>query len=855
MSDDMERDPDAVQYSRKVMAEILILAAVLALIGFFMQDKVEKLLSASVEQSVARQTADFSVLAEERFQRELAELRYAAHYMERNEGQISESFRLFEDMGRKGVSCGIFSKDYGALQGKSLSLRDFRQLVRAFSGSSIVDYASGKGLLFAVPVLNGDNVRYVLYRLYSEDVLYDYFGLEEYDADSRILIRERNGTVIVPYKGFSEEDKAFFQDRTVQMDFERIREKLRSSRSAAVYSEGPRGRFFLFGADLPQTNCSMIGFVPWDAVAGGVSRIYTLVFTVVSLLLMLFALASIYLFMIQSKVAETESIRNAKEIADRANRAKSDFLASMSHEIRTPINAVLGMNEMILRESKEPFTLDYAKNIAGAGTALLSLINDILDFSKIESGRMELVKTAYQLDSLLMDTMNLVEPKARDKGLSFHMDVEETLPNELYGDAVRIRQIFINLLTNAVKYTPKGSVVFAISGQRCGEDEVLLEVRVSDTGIGIKEEDKGRLFRDFERLDAARNQNIEGTGLGLAITVSLLRLMDGEIHVESVYGEGSTFYVKFTQKIVNGESAIGNFSRCMEKGRRDEAVYHASFRAPKARVLAVDDNEVNLLVVKNLLKETEMDVSICLSGTDCLRKIQEEHFDIILLDHMMPGMDGIETLKKAKALESSKCPNTPIIALTANAISGAREMFLSAGFSDYLTKPINPVKLDEMMLKFLPKELAESPGLPEQAPKEEAQKSDAAAASGYIDRKLGLLYSGGMEDMYQTVLAMFADSKADKQKKMQAALEGEDWKGYTILVHALKSTSLTVGCQKLSDEAKALEQAGKLLQSSEAEEAQKEEKRAYIKEHHDEVMTLYDAVAEEAGAAGKEKEE
>ncbi len=221
----------------------------------------------------------------------------------------------------------------------------------------------------------------------------------------------------------------------------------------------------------------------------------------------------------------------------------------------------------------------------------------------------------------------------------------------------------------------------------------------------------------------------------------------------------------------------------------------------------------------------------------------------------MPGMDGIETLKKAKALESSKCPNTPIIALTANAISGAREMFLSAGFSDYLTKPINPVKLDEMMLKFLPKELAETPGLPEQAPKEEAQKSDAAAASGYIDRKLGLLYSGGMEDMYQTVLAMFADSKADKQKKMQAALEGEDWKGYTILVHALKSTSLTVGCQKLSDEAKALEQAGKLLQSSEAEEAQKEEKRAYIKEHHDEVMTLYDAVAEEAGAAGKEKEE
>lgn len=865
----IETDSHTARISRKIVAEILVLGIILLLIGFFMQEKVEKLLSASVEQSVARQTADFSVLAEERFQRELSELRYAANYMGKHDGDLASAFESLEATSRKGVSCGLFNKKDGAISGVSISQREFPRLVRAFSGNSIVDYCPGRGLLFAVPVLRGDNVRYVMYRLYNEDVLYDYFGLEEYDADSKILIRERNGTVIVPYRGFSEADMEFLRDPTIQADFERIREKLKTSRSAAVYSEGSQGRYFLFGADLPQTNCSMVGYVPWDAVAGNVSRIYDLVLTVVTLLLMLFALASIYLFMAQSRVAENESMRRAKEIADRANRAKSEFLANMSHEIRTPINAVLGMNEMILRESKESFTLDYAKKIAGAGHALLSLINDILDFSKIESGRMELVETTYQLDSLLMDTVDIIEPRAKEKGLEFAIKSDANLPNDLYGDAIRIRQIIINILSNAVKYTQKGSITFVVSGKRNTvadiansnhpeeENNLVLEIDVSDTGIGIKEEDKKLIFRDFKRLDTTRNRNIEGTGLGLAITVNLLHLMGGEISVDSVYGKGSTFHVKIPQKIVDAQSVLGDFTQRLENGHLEHDAYHVSFCAPEARVLVVDDNEVNLLVVKNLLKATKIKVDTCMSGNDCLKKMEEAHFDVILLDQMMPELDGIETLKASRELPGNKCQGTPVIALTANAVSGAREMFLSEGFSDYLAKPINSVKLEQIILKYLPEELVTTNSTSEitQETNSNPSKTEQPTASdeeASIDWELGLTYNGGIEEMYREILSIFAATKGEKIEKMQNAFTQGDWKNYTIFVHALKSTALTIGCQKLSNDAKALEMAGKKYQAMESTVRDKEESLAYIRGHHEEVMALYEKVASKAESMAKD---
>ncbi|MBQ1510580.1 MAG: response regulator [Selenomonadaceae bacterium] len=857
--------PGTMRVSTKVLLEILMLAFALALIGFLMQNKMDELLNDTVEQSVARQAADFSVLAEERFKKELAELRYAAHYLESHPEEARDVVSNFEDAGQIGITYGLFSKNQGAIVGKSLSQRDFPQLAHAFSGESIVDYCHGMGLLFAVPVCHGDNVRYILYRLYSEDILTETFGLEEYNAESRILIRERTGQLIVPYANYSEKDRIFFRDNTIQSDFKRVRDKLASSRSAAVYSEGKQGKYFLFGADLPQTNCSMIGYVPWEAVAGSMSRIHQLVLAVVSMLLLLVATASIYLFLVQSKVMESDALREAKEIADRANHAKSDFLASMSHEIRTPINTVLGMNEMILRESHENEIRKYAQTIGSAGQSLLALINDILDFSKIESGHMKLVETAYQLDSLLYDIMNSIEPRAREKGLAFHIHVSENLPNNLVGDAPRLRQIILNLLTNAVKYTPEGSVTCSLSCTHTRKDELLLSISVTDTGIGIREEDKEHLFQEFERLDMVRNQSIEGTGLGLAITCNLLRMMNGDIQVESVYGKGSTFRVQLPQKISSGKDsspAAENFSYHMKERQQAGAAYHASFVAPEAKVLLVDDNEMNLLVVQSLLKQTKVQVTACQSGQKALEEMEAQAFDIILLDHMMPGMDGIETLKRAREIAGGRFKDTPIIVLTANAIAGAREMFLAAGFSDYLSKPVAGADLEQMIQKYLPpekiqpaaplpeslppKEIQTTAPLPEKPP-EEKETSSPKVQDAHIDYTMGLNYNGGLKDTYETVLSMFHALKDEKKKKIQAAFEQQDWTNYTIFVHALKSTSLLVGCKELSEGAKALEMAGKKLQAAEASEQEKNDGLEYIRSHHEEVMSLYDVIAEEAG--------
>lgn len=842
-----------MDFTGKAILEFAVLIVILLIIGFLMQQKMNGLLNAALEQSIARQTADFSLLAEERFNRELAELAYAAKYMEAHPEELGDILSGFESLEDKGVTSGLLNLEDGAIIGNTIDEKAFPRLRRAFRGNAIIDYAENLGLLFAVPVYHGDNVRYTLYRLYRPELLTEVFGLAEYDADSRILIREQSGKLIVPYVGYGYKDQEFFADPEIEAGFSVIREKLTQNKSAAVYSEGPKGKFFLFGADLPQTNCSIVGYVPWEAVAGSISRIYLLVSTVVALLLLLFAIASIYLFMMQARAAESDALKAAKRIADQANAAKSKFLSQMSHEIRTPINAVLGLNEMILRESKESEIQVYAHKIDSAGHALLAIINDVLDFSKIESGHLELIVTRYAPAALLRDIITLTEPRARQKGLKLFFHVEETIPRELWGDAARIRQILVNLVTNAVKYTPKGQVDVFVSGK--GEDlhTILLEIKVKDTGIGIREEDKAKLFHDFERFDAVKNRTVEGTGLGLAITYQLLKLMEGEISVESEYGKGSTFSLKIPQR-VSSFDPMGEF--CPESEQAEALRHHiAGYVAPEAKILIVDDNEMNLFVAKNLLKNTKMSVTTCLSGKECIERMTREHFDVVLLDHMMPEMDGIETIKRIHAMEDFPCKGTPVIALTANAIAEAREMFLSAGFAAYLTKPIDGTLLEKTLLEFLPKSKITA----KNAPSPESPPSDTIAKNSEhtedrIDRKLGLLYNGGMEDMYLEVLAMFAQLKDSKKAKIDEALEKEDWKAYTTFVHALKSTSLTIGCKELSEGAKALEMAGKGCQAEDLLPEERENHIAYIREHHKDVMKLYDAVAQEAGEMASSSE-
>ncbi len=389
---------------------------------------------------------------------------------------------------------------------------------------------------------------------------------------------------------------------------------------------------------------------------------------------------------------------------EKANEAKSIFLARMSHEIRTPINAIIGMNEMTLRESSEENILNYAGSIETASNTLLSLINDILDFSKIESGQMQILPEEYELNSLINDCYSLLDMRARGKGLRLKLEYNEKLPTVLLGDEVRIRQIVTNLLTNAVKYTDSGTITFEVNYVKNEEDRINLLIRVTDTGRGISEEEIGGIFDSFSRADERHNRSIEGSGLGLAITKQLIDLMGGSISVRSKQGVGSEFTAVIPQKVVS-QTPIGNVWKKFNARSGTGQSYKETFTAPDARILAVDDVMVNLQIITLLLKKTEVAIDIAESGRKALEMYNDNHYDIVLLDHMMPEMDGIETFDLMTKTEKYKKEHTPIIALTANAIQGADKEYLAVGFADYLTKPVQAKELEHMLIKYLPKDL------------------------------------------------------------------------------------------------------------------------------------------------------
>ncbi len=562
-----------------------------------------------------------------------------------------------------------------------------------------------------------------------------------------------------------------------------------------------------------------------------------------------------------------------------ASRAKSRFLAQMSHEIRTPINAVLGMNEMIIRESKEKDIIGYAESIDSAGNTLLSLINSILDFSKIEDGKMDVVTVQYDTASLINDMYHSIIQRADTKGLLFRLDVDETLPCTLRGDDVKVSQVIMNLLTNAVKYTEKGSVTLSMRVHEKIDGKVKIAVSVKDTGIGIREADREKLFESFERLDEIRNHNIEGTGLGITIVKSLLEMMGSRLKVESKYGEGSDFSFIIEQEIYDA-TPIGNFEERLKKSTvhkdKEELI-----NAPNAKVLIVDDNDMNLKVAKNLLKLCGIKPDEAPSGEETIRLMREKNYDIVFLDHMMPVMDGIETLHKL--LDEHLVPeSTTIIALTANAVVGARESYIAEGFADYLSKPIEIKHLVEKLKKYLPQSAYEKKAVEEagksaagvgntaveetgrsaaEAGKTAAEESGNVAAgeaavdfaeefieefapegevsTGFDKGKLaaaGISVETGLhyctdDELYFDMLTDYVTLGREKVEELKKFYAEQNWKDYKVKVHALKSNSEMVGAMNIHKMAKALE------------EAAKNEDISYIEAHHSELISAYDKTA------------
>ncbi|MBQ4523104.1 MAG: response regulator [Lachnospiraceae bacterium] len=518
------------------------------------------------------------------------------------------------------------------------------------------------------------------------------------------------------------------------------------------------------------------------------------------------------------KARLTTELEKAREKEEKANRAKSEFLAKFSHEIRTPINTVLGMNEMILRESNEKEIHEYASDVKEASLLLLNMLNDILDSTKVEAGRMEIINVNYEIKSLLNDLYHMTDIRAKEKGLNLIFDIDPSLPSGFLGDDKRVKQVLLNLLTNAIKYTKEGTVTLKVSGTKEGE-KAFLNYSVADTGIGIKEEDIGRIYDAYFRFDVEINREIEGTGLGMNIVQQLLNLLGSELQIKSEYGKGSEFSFVIEQKIINEEPVGSSWKKSSDSKERKD--YHTPFVSPNVKILVVDDYDMNLKVFKNLLKQTKIQVFSAESGKECLEQLKLQSFDMIFLDHMMPGLDGIETFRLMQ--ENQLCEEIPVIMLTANTNVGERDRYIREGFTDFLSKPILQDKLDKMILKYLPTKCMET---------QKAEEMSVSVMSGEmliqqlekalleIDFAAGIEICTGDKDFYLEILHDFTHLSI-KQELERYLLEGDD-KNYCIKIHGFKNSAYSVGAKKLGDLAYELEKGSKDRFSEEIGELQSE---------------------------------
>ncbi len=790
----------------RVVVEFLACVAAVSFVGCIIWHQVDAHLNDTMEEAVARQINTLAHSVGQQFHQQISVMQGGAMLIEN--GSLDATSPFFNQK-EDGIFMGLISPSGELVAGKiPPGKKDSVMKESLLKGEHSVRYSPERGLIFSVPVHYEDGQIGFFYKLYTNEAMLDEFNLISYDGEGSVELFDDTGALGTLTKGKTSTIDVgdFCEIPEIQEQFRKVWETVQENGNGAVLVKYKNEHYFAFGSRVPNTDFLLMGYVPWYVVAGGVHYIYYIMMIAFGVLLCIIIMVSRFVFLARVKAQESVELKDAKEQADAANKAKSEFLSNMSHEIRTPINAVLGMDEMILRESKEPPILEYAENIRTAGNSLLGLVNDILDFSKIEAGKMDIIPVEYALSSVLNDLVNMIQKRAEKKGLEFIVKASPELPSVLYGDEIRLKQIVTNILTNAVKYTEKGSVTLSVDFEKQDEERILLKVSVRDTGIGIKQEDIAKLFSAFERIEEKRNRAIEGTGLGMNITKRLLALMDSRLEVESVYGEGSVFSFRLVQEVMNWEP-MGDFEESHRSSLREHKEYHESFIAPEARILVVDDTVMNIMVIKGLLKQTKVQIDTAESGYEGLKLASRTKYDIIFLDHRMPGLDGIETLQRMQAMEENPNADTPVISLTANAVSGAREIYIRAGFDDYLTKPINSSQLEAMMLKYLPAEKISTDVQQDAPPEPDTELPGWLKEAGCLNLAEGVKHCGSAA-AFMDALTVFAESVQTGADEIEGFFKNKDWENYTVKVHALKSTARVIGAEELSEKARRLENAG-----------------------------------------------
>lgn len=550
--------------------------------------------------------------------------------------------------------------------------------------------------------------------------------------------------------------------------------------------------------------------------------------------MMMYAFAFVALqFIIVSVEDFKKEMEEKNEIAREALEAKSNFLANMSHEIRTPMNAIYGMAEILEERKFDREEKEYIATIKRSSENLLSIINEILDFSKVDSGAMVVAEDPYDFNNLLQDVIVIIQFRLREKNVELVVDIDPEIPSVLISDEARIRQILINLLNNAVKFTNRGTITLKAHWHRFDEHCGNLVFYVKDTGIGISEENIKKLFTAFGQLDTRKNRNVEGTGLGLAICKQLTDLMNGSIQVWSKLKEGSTFSVSLPQKVYDDTPC--NFVMVTDKYVQNKVDFHISFTAPKANVLIVDDNKVNRQVAKEIMKLFGFDAYLAESGQEALDKI-EKHlitYDVVFMDHMMPFMDGVEATKRIRELPSEYAKKIPIIALTANAIKGVEEQFRQAGMNDYISKPIIVQELNDLLCKWLPPNkrfpvgttLEEIEQMQKQLDFKHMSREEVMEHLEGIDVETGIRNCAGSIDVFFELLQIYATSNL--MTLLERYFEEEDLENYGITAHSIKGASKNIGAHEVAELAYSMERAGKRGDLN------------YIWDHHEEFVELY----------------